>query len=1381
MFQKPVTRRTFVAGMLFVGTGAACQILADDKKGANTKLRLADAKALGGTERYLTFVSTDKPIYRAGEMLYVRAVILHHATHQPLPNTTQIHAVVEIIGPKGDAVASGAVGSEEGVMGFAWKVPDGQAGGEYTARVTFPFHGHTPAERSFDIRAYRAPRLKTQIKFLRDGYGPGDEVVATLHVERAEGGVPTGATITAVARVDDRETFRGPATMDAQGDCTARFRLPASIARGEGTLAMIVDDNGSVETATKTIPILLQAIDLTAYPEGGELVANLPSRVYVQALTPAKKPADVVGVLVDDAGREIAPFRSEHEGRGRLEFTPQANREYSLRITEPSGIKTQVRLPKVKETGAVVRSTRETFAKDEPIQVEIATTASEVIATISKRETVIDRQVLQVGNSAARTVKFDTPATADGVLTVTVWNASGEPLAERLVFRQPAKNMRVALSPDTKTYSPGGKVRVQVKTTDEKGTPTSAVVGLTVTDDSVLEMIEKREQSPRLPVMVFLESEVQELADAHVYLDDKNDQSELAVDLLLGTQGWRRFALVDWQKFVERHHDDARRALALLMPAARLDFGGGGRAGGGIFPQAPGGFPKPTAEAAAAPEKFRKNLEHAAKDVADDGKAQEEAPKREAQNDGVAAAAAAPPADLHRRFRMLQGQGRGEAMADQLSARNDFAYVRVYAHALRPDRQPGDRVDFTETLFWHAGVKTNEQGEATVEFALNDSVTTFRVFADAFNGAGALGSSTTLVESLNPFYIEPKLPLEVTQGDRILLPVACVNTTPSPLGQVNLKLETKFTESAPSAGPSIALGAATRGRMLIELKAGKHNGAFDVKLAASAGPFRDQVTRQITVRPSGFPVEIASGGLLDPGATVRHEIEIPADMVEGSFVSKIDVYPSPLASLTEALERLIQEPCGCFEQTSSTVYPLVMAQQYFMSHQGVSASLVEKSAEILSRGYDRLRGFECKSGGFEWFGADPGHDALTAYGLMEFTDMSSVRSVDPAMLERTRAWLLAQRDGRGTFTRKTHTLHTWLAEPEVATAYNVWALLSAGVSDNLTTEVKWLRECVERTDNTYVMALAANIFLMAGDRDGSAAALDRLAGKQVENGSLKGATVSVIGSTGEALAIETTALAALAWIKNPSFTPNVENAIRFLAEQCKAGRFGSTQSTILALKAIIAYDQARAKPKAAGQLQLLVDGKPLEGPVAFDKETHGTIALGKLPALAAGKHTVEVRMTNGAQMPYSVAARFSRLKPVSSDACKLHLEVSLRDQKLSEGAVTEARVVVVNRTNKTVPTPTAIIGLPGGLEVRHDQLKELVKAGTIATYEVLGREVVLYWRALPTEARVTLPLSLVAAIPGDYTGPASRAYLYYTNEDKHWTDGLHVEIEPARS
>ena len=67
---------------------------------------------------------------------------------------------------------------------------------------------------------------------------------------------------------------------------------------------------------------------------------------------------------------------------------------------------------------------------------------------------------------------------------------------------------------------------------------------------------------------------------------------------------------------------------------------------------------------------------------------------------------------------------------------------------------------------------------------------------------------------------------------------------------------------------------------------------------------------------------------------------------------------------------------------------------------------------------------------------------------------------------------------------------------------------------------------------------------------------------------------------------------------------------------------------------------------------------------------------------------------------------------------------------------------------------------------------------TIAAYEVRGREVVLYWRALPANAEVRVPISVVGAVPGTYTGPASRAYLYYGDEHKSWVPGLTINIEP---
>ncbi len=72
---------------------------------------------------------------------------------------------------------------------------------------------------------------------------------------------------------------------------------------------------------------------------------------------------------------------------------------------------------------------------------------------------------------------------------------------------------------------------------------------------------------------------------------------------------------------------------------------------------------------------------------------------------------------------------------------------------------------------------------------------------------------------------------------------------------------------------------------------------------------------------------------------------------------------------------------------------------------------------------------------------------------------------------------------------------------------------------------------------------------------------------------------------------------------------------------------------------------------------------------------------------------------------------------------------------------------VITIGNKNAPTPIAIIGIPAGLEVRHDQLKELVGAERISAYEVIGREVILYWRAPRAGEKRIVPISLIAAIP----------------------------------
>ncbi|HYR85462.1 MAG TPA: MG2 domain-containing protein [Terriglobia bacterium] len=1325
----------------------------------------------GGVERYLTHVATDKPIYRTGEKVYVRGVVLRADGHSPMtsPQRSTRTASFEIKGPKGDTVASGVSAIIDSIVGFSWDIPASQAGGEYTVRISHP-SGDAPAERKFDIRAYRAPRLKSQIVFVRDGYGPGDTVAANLHVERAEGGVPAGAKVSASARVDGEETWTGATTVDGSGNAGASFKLPAAIARGEGVIAMIIEDGGTVETATKTIPILLQTIDLAIYPEGGDLIAGLLNRVYLEGRTPAQKPADMAGVIVNAAGRKVATFRTEHEGRGRFSFVPAKGEAYSLRVTEPAGIKTIFPLPAVKESGAVIFSAFDVTPRQKDVVVRVAATAGGAYGiALSQRGKEFAFKPITLRTNEPTDVTLAVPKSIDGVIVATVYHDRKTPMAERLLFRQPEHSLKVQIVADRADYVPGDKVTLRVTTTDDTGKPIGAMVGLTVTDSSVLEMIEKREQAPRLPVMVLFENDVRNLSDAYVYLDETNSKAPLATDLLLGTQGWRRFATVDTAKFVAAYSDAARRALALRMEAVPVMkmMVQAAAAPNLIVPAA-----APVVGAVLAENRAR-DLPRAGNDALDlvDVFAR-------VRNDGLF--------DAERQQgtvgRLRAGAGGDRRLADfaRKEAFANILTVREYAHTLRPNWTEGSRVDFAETVYWNAGIKTNAfTGLATLSFNLSDSVTSFRVLTDAFAQDGTLGSSVSHVESVKPFSIDPKIPLQVTSGDVIQLPIGIVNGMSRELRGAeviaNGAAGIKFTMLGDNPA---TLRPKERTRRFVQLDVGREfTGLANLTLDAKAGPYRDSVGRTLDVQPLGFPHESSTGGVLERNSSKSFEFTLPREIVRGSLSSKVAVYPTPLASMTEALQSLLQEPNGCFEQTSSTSYPMVMAQQYFLTHTGIDPALIEKARDLLEVSYKKLTGFETRTKGYEWFGADPGHEALTAYGLMQFTDMAQVRSVDKDMLARTRTWLLSRRDGNGHFSLNSKAIDSFgYAPADTTNAYIVWALIESG-EKGLDREIAFVKASAISTQDSYIVALGANILHATGDRAGARQLMDKLARSQETAGNVKGAITSITRSGGDALAIETTALSVLAWMREPSYAAHVERGLKWIVESNKSGRYGSTQSTILALRSIVAYDNANARPKAPGRIVLTVDGRTVGTPLAFTASTQGALVMPEFASeLSSGKHTVALKMEDGSSMPFSISVRYHSLLPDSAEEAQVGIQVVLRDGQIQEGGVTEATVSIANKSDQVIPTPVAIVGIPGGLEVRHDQLKELVKSGKIDAYEVIGREVILYWRHLRAKDKFDLPLSLVAAIPGSYTGPASRAYLYYTDEYKSWAPGLKVNI-----
>lgn len=1312
---------------------------------------------LGGDHRPLVFLVTDKPIYKPGEIVYARLVALQADSFFPVRENGQ--ASFKITGPRQNEVMQQYSPLTDSTAGFAWKIPEGTVGGRYEASAEF--QGSPSAVRSFEVRAYTPPRLKSQIEFLRKGYGPGDKVDVVINVNRAEGGVPVGAKLTAIARVDGLEVARIEGiSLDAEGNGQTTFTLPSSIENGDGTLAFIIEDGSLVETATKTIPILTHNLEINFYPESGELVTGLPTRIYVEAKRPDGKPADVAGQLfkVDNngqiTGEPIAELSTLHEGRGFTELTPLANTSYAMRLTQPTGIDKLYLLPRTKTSGAVIRPEKQIFAFNEPITLSITSTTNSNAAyvTLYQREKQVALASLKTGENSISLI----PGEAEGVLIATIWDKSGQPLAERLIFREPKFAVNINITPETTTpLVPGGKVRLNVTTTDKNNQPVEAVVGLAVTDDALLEMVETRDQAPSLPVMVLLENEVQDLADAAVYFDPSNPNAARDIDLLLGVQGWRRFVLVQLDEALANNPEAVRRALAIriVVPPPipqrvfeRMDFA-----------------------MAAAPIEIVEMVAVVVEDEIVMPMGQDELIENIEFLD----------------MRKVEDQDfmiAGNMAADKPMIRQGLIPVREYAHTVRPNRQPNDRRDFEETIYWNAGLRTNPRdGTATIEFDLPDSITTFRVRADAFGNNGALGQGEAEIISLEPFYVEPKLPPSLLTGDRPLIPVNLVNSTVQTLDTVGLLPKVEDGLKVAQVNVPAKLNPDGRERVLLDLTADK-TGVYALTLNASAGSYADTVTRPLLVLPRGFPIINTASGLIGPDQPFKTKVTIAEDAAPGSITGTIKVYPTPLANMEEALNALLRQPYGCFEQTSSTSYPLVMAQQYFMSHQGISPDKIKEADELLKESYDRLIGFESPQKGYEWFGGDPGHEALTAYGLMQFLEMKQVRQVDEGMIERTQNWLMSRRDGQGGFMRNEKALDSFGAAPAPLTnLYILWTLLESGQKpDQLNVELTAAKKLLSTNKDPYLQALGANIFYLAGDLNTAKALATDLRSSVTADGSLAGAQTSITRSGGEALQIETTSLAIIAWLRmGENFAGDVEKSMAWLFEHCKAGRFGSTQSTILALKAITAYDKARSKPKAPGSLHLVIDGKAFGSPLTFDQNSQGALELPDFAVkLTPGEHTIELIMTGGGEMPFALETGYYANTPDNSPESPLTLTTSLSASKIQEGEPVDFTVTLTAKEGDVVSMPLAIIGLPAGLEPRHEYLKEMRASGKIDSYEIIGRELVLYWRGFNGGEKVELVIPMTAEIPGFYTAPASRAYSYYLDEHKNWAAGESIEITP---
>jgi uncharacterized protein YfaS (alpha-2-macroglobulin family) len=700
---------------------------------------------------------------------------------------------------------------------------------------------------------------------------------------------------------------------------------------------------------------------------------------------------------------------------------------------------------------------------------------------------------------------------------------------------------------------------------------------------------------------------------------------------------------------------------------------------------------------------------------------------------------------------------------------------------------------FPEALYINPEILTDGHGDAAISIPLADSITTWRMAMLASTQSGALGTGTAAIKVFKDFFVDLDLPVTLTQGDRVSIPVAVYNYA-GHRGKVELKLKPdEWFALDDDSDKTISVDASEVGAAQFTIEA-KKIGKFKLTLSGRMdgdAQSEDTVVREIEVVPNGEMKEIVFNGRLD--GSERQTVRFPEEAIPDASKIMVRLYPGPLSQVIEGMDGILRMPGGCFEQTSSSTYPNVLALDYMKQTKKLAPEVRAKAEGFIATGYQRLLTFEVPGGGFSWFGQAPANKILTAYGLMEFHDMAQVYDVDARLIERTRDWLVSQQQGDGSWNPDTQFINEgatnrFNSDRLRITAYIAWALESAEYKGTALAKAReYVEEHLGEKTDAYTLAVLAN-FAVEGDAKSQLTrrVLSMLKDSVTEKGDFAwwNAEETSVYATGESAAVETTGLAVQALLKSAQYPEIARKALAWIAARKSGdGNWGTTQATIMALRALL-LASGRSGADAHGTVDVLLNGSKVES-VSMTAENNDLLHQFVLPqVMAHGDNEVELRFSGDGGMAYQIDGRYFVPWPTAPADEPLAIDVKYDRTKLAQNDVVTATATIRNNTGQTAKMVMVDLGIPAGFELQSEDLQTMVEktaqagSGRLEKFSMTATQAILYFDSIAPRDSIEVHFRLRAKYPIRATNFASRVYEYYDPAVQATAKPVRFEVVP---
>lgn len=274
------------------------------------------------------------------------------------------------------------------------------------------------------------------------------------------------------------------------------------------------------------------------FPEGGNLVKTVTSKVAFQVTDRFGKGVDCKGVVLSANNDTLLNFQSLKFGMGHFLFTPASTQPARALITLPDGNTITQQLPAAYEEGYVMQLAEEASGNIRITVTGRSIPAQQIYLFVHSRQVmqVAEKQVLVNGNAS---FLIDKTKLADGVSNITLFNEQQQPVCERLYFRKPQQVLTVAATSNAAKYGNRKRVALSVNTQHaDTRAAAAANLSLAVYRLDSLQTVDANSLLSYLWLTAELTGNIESPA---YYFSGSGDEIKEATDNLLLVHGWRRF------------------------------------------------------------------------------------------------------------------------------------------------------------------------------------------------------------------------------------------------------------------------------------------------------------------------------------------------------------------------------------------------------------------------------------------------------------------------------------------------------------------------------------------------------------------------------------------------------------------------------------------------------------------------------------------------------------------------------------------------------------------------------------------------------------------------------------------------------------------------